>query len=159
MNEYRLPGDTNPVTLELLRVLVNTIPARLRKIPESDFSYKPSPSKWSKKEIIGHLIDSATHNHHRFVRGQFEDNPVITYDQDQWNTYSFYQALDSAHVIMMWEVYNHHIVQLMSHMPESHKGRHCRMDDEHAYTIAWLFDDYVRHMEHHLRQVGEFSLF
>jgi hypothetical protein len=56
--------------------------ALLNAIEEPAFSLKQSPARWSQKEIIGHLIDSATNNHHRFVRGQFEDSPVIAYDQN-----------------------------------------------------------------------------
>ncbi len=47
-------------------------------------SIKLFPNKWSKKEIIGHLINSATNNHQRFVRCQFETIPKIVYDQNKW---------------------------------------------------------------------------
>lgn len=51
---------------------------------------KQLPSKWSKKEILGHLIDRVTNNHQRVVRGQFENNPEISYDQNKWNEFSFH---------------------------------------------------------------------
>ena len=51
-----------------LTAIVIEYPARFQSIPEAQFSFKPSPKKWSKKEILGHLIDSATNNHHRFIR-------------------------------------------------------------------------------------------
>ena len=75
--------------LEKLNYIVEKVPKLLSQISEEKISEKPSPNKWSKKEIIGHLIDSATNNHHRFIRGQFEDIPDIRYDQDEWNKYSF----------------------------------------------------------------------
>lgn len=66
-----------------LQILCDTIPDLLLNIDEIIFSEKPSNNKWSKKEIIGHLIDSAANNHQRFVRAQFEDLPSIAYDQNK----------------------------------------------------------------------------
>lgn len=65
-----------------LNFIIDKVPNILSEISEENMSVKPLPTKWSKKEIIGHLIDSATNNHQRFVRGQFEYNPEILYDQD-----------------------------------------------------------------------------
>jgi hypothetical protein len=70
--------------------LCEIIPPLLFAIGEPAFSSKPAPGKWSKKQIIGHLIDSATNNHQRFVRAQFETRPRIYYDQNKWNEYSYY---------------------------------------------------------------------
>ena len=78
----------------------------LTQISEEKMSEKPAPNKWSKKEIIGHLIDSATNNHHRFVRGQFEAIPEIRHNQNGWNKYSFYQQIDSKQIILFWTIYN-----------------------------------------------------
>lgn len=64
-----------------INALCNTVPAKLRTIPEEHLCFRQSPEKWSKKEILGHLIDSATNNHQRFIRGQLE-TPVIYYDQN-----------------------------------------------------------------------------
>lgn len=75
------------------------IPPLLTAIGEPAFSTKPAPEKWSKKEIIGHLIDSATNNHQRFVRAQFEPTPQIYYDQNKWNEYSYYDRMEGALVI------------------------------------------------------------
>ena len=153
MKEYRFETDSTEQSLKRLQYLVDTIPDLLKNIPELEFSNKPAPDKWSKKEIIGHLIDSATNNHHRFVRAQFEDKPTILYNQDQWNDHSYYPQMESRHVIVFWEMYNRHIIELIKHMPKTQLEKVCLMSDGNNYTLAWLFDDYVRHAEHHLRQV------
>lgn len=153
MNSYRLPTDTNEITLNQLQHLVDTVPGILLAIPDDEFSRKLTPDKWSKKEIIGHLIDSATNNHHRFVRGQFDDHPVILYDQNLWNQHSFYQQMDGPRLIAFWAMYNQHIIELIKRMPKEGLEKGCRMRDGEVYTISWLFDDYVRHLEHHLRQI------
>ena len=68
-------------SIQKLQYLCNTIPQLLNEIDDHIFSLKPGAAQWSKKEIIGHLIDSAVTNHQRFVRSQFEEVPKITYDQ------------------------------------------------------------------------------
>lgn len=137
-----------------LQYLINTVPEKLLAIPEEEFSYKPSPEKWSKKEIIGHLIDSATNNHHRFVRAQFEDVPKITYQQDNWNAASRYQEMDGRHITHFWVAYNQHLIELIKRVPES--DMHCEVSTggDSNVTLAYLLQDYVAHMEHHLKQVG-----
>jgi hypothetical protein len=68
-------------TSEYILYLCDSVPQQIKAIDEVEFSRKVSPDKWSKKEILGHLIDSATNNHQRFVRAQFE-TPQIYYEQD-----------------------------------------------------------------------------
>ncbi|RDI13230.1 DinB family protein [Flavobacterium sp. AG291] len=140
--------------LNRLQYLINTIPDKLRTIPDADFSNKPAPEKWSKKEIIGHLIDSATNNHHRFVRAQFEDVPKITYAQNNWNNASCYQDMDKEHVISFWANYNQHLIEVVKRIPEADMLRECNNGGENNITLQWLIADYVVHMEHHLRQAG-----
>jgi hypothetical protein len=141
--------------LERLIHLTNTIPAILRNIGEARLSEKPSPAKWSKKEIIGHLIDSATHNHHRFVRGQFEDLPEIRYDQDQWNRYSFYQTIDSEQIIAFWTSYNKQLIEIIQRIPAESLQRQVQAVEK-IMTIEALIIDYVVHMEHHLKQITDY---
>ncbi len=153
MKEYRLETDTKERSIKQLQELVDTIPGILKNIPDSEFSERPAPGKWSKKEILGHLIDSATNNHHRFVRAQFEDMPTIDYNQDLWNNHSYHQQIDSHHLIAFWEMYNRHIMELIRQIPQDQIGKECRMSDGSIRSLSWLLDDYVRHAEHHLRQI------
>jgi hypothetical protein len=153
MYEYRFSTDTVEICLAQLIQILDNIPAKLRAFSEEEFSTSPTPGKWSKKQIIGHLIDSATNNHHRFVRAQFDDKPTILYEQESWNEYSYYQSMSQGHIITFWEMYNRHIAELIKRIPPAMMQRDCTMSDGKGYTIAWVFEDYVRHLEHHLKQV------
>ncbi|MDX1935962.1 MAG: DinB family protein [Flavihumibacter sp.] len=135
-----------------LEYLCNTIPALLTSIHNDTFSEKVSPDKWSKKEIIGHLIDSATNNHQRFVRVQFEDSPRIAYDQNRWNKYNFYQQIDGQQIIDFWTAYNRQILELIRRIPNENLKLVCRVGDSFL-TLDFLINDYVEHLEHHLKQV------
>lgn len=139
--------------LQRLQYLLDTIPGMLHAIPEEEFSHKPTPEKWSKKEIIGHLIDSATNNHQRFIRVQFEDIPFIRYDQNQWNATSHYNEMASRHVIHFWEHYNRHLIEVIKHIPNVNMLRECNTGGSSNVTLQWLIGDYVVHMEHHLKQI------
>jgi hypothetical protein len=135
-----------------LQILCNTIPNLLIEIDEKVFCEKPNPNKWSKKEIVGHLIDSATNNHHRFVRGQFEEKPMISYDQNKWNEYSFYQKISTPQIISFWTIYNKQLLELIQHISEENLQRECKVGDKFL-TLEFLINDYVEHLEHHLQQV------
>lgn len=142
--------------LDRLQYLCETIPQLLFDIDESEFSFKLSPNKWSKKEIIGHLIDSATNNHHRFIRGQFEDTPFITYDQNLWNEYNYYQQIDKEQIILFWTAYNKHLMELIKLIPEDNLTRQVNSEIGTNVSIEFLINNYIVHLEHHLRQVVDY---
>jgi len=139
--------------IKRLEYLCDTIPQLLTEMDEQTFSVKPKPNKWSKKEIVGHLIDSATNNHQRFVRGQFEDVPKIVYDQNRWNEFNFYQKMDGQQIISFWTIYNRQLVELIKNIPEENLSKECKSGDDKNLTLDFLINDYVEHLEHHLRQV------
>lgn len=125
----------------------------LKGISESEFSAKPNPDKWSKKEILGHLIDSANNNHQRFIRGQFESEPVIFYDQDMWVLYNHYNEIPATQLILLWAAYNKHLVEVAKKIPAENLLRTCKMRDGKLVTLEFLLNDYVVHLEHHLEQI------
>ncbi|MDA3616003.1 DinB family protein [Polluticaenibacter yanchengensis] len=135
-----------------LNDIIDKVPDILTEIGEDKMSVKPSPNKWSKKEIIGHLIDSATNNHQRFIRGQFETIPEIRYDQNKWIEYSFYQQIDSNQIILFWTIYNKQLIEIIKRIPTEHLQRQIKVG-ENLLTIEFLIADYVEHLEHHLKQV------
>lgn len=141
--------------LSRLAVIIATLPARLEQFTEEDFSYKRQPGKWSKKEILGHLIDSASNNHHRFIRAQYEQTPLIVYDQDVWVKENNYIALDTATLIAFWSLFNTHILGIIGNMPAEKLAKHCSQPDGTLVDLNYLFNDYVCHLDHHIKQLFE----
>ena len=146
----------NDATDRLLH-LCTVIPPLLEAVDEAGFSQKPSPAKWSRKETLGHLIDSATYNHQRFVRGQFEKDPPIWYDQDNCVACNRYQEIGSAQLIAFWTLYNRQLVEIVRRIPEKDLQRTCTGKDGSLQTLDFLVNDYVAHQEHHLRQIVAYS--
>ncbi len=141
-------------SIERLKWICANVPAHLHRIEEADFSNKHSPQKWSKKEILGHLVDSATNNHHRLVRAQFEECPLITYNQVKWNAAGFYQQSDTRSLINFWEQYNKQIAQLVQKFSEEQWRREVRTGENSvAMSLEAVLIDYVDHLEHHLREI------
>ena len=130
------------------KILYEHTPA-LRKIPEEVFAAKPAPGKWSKKEILGHLIDSAQNNLRRFVVAQYEENPRITYQQDDWVRINHYQQSNLEDLIQMWYLINRQIVTILHHTKNGE--RIC--DTGELHSIQWLASDYIKHLRHHLHQL------
>jgi hypothetical protein len=123
----------------------------IRAMPETEMSYKPLPGKWSKKEILGHLIDSAQNNLHRFIVAQYEDTPHIVYNQDQWVTITNYQQYPLSNIAELWYLLNKHIAFILKNTSAENAQR--KVKTEGLNTIEWLAKDYIKHMIHHLHQV------
>jgi hypothetical protein len=141
-----------------LKVLLENIPSLLYKISEVEFSIKIRPDKWSKKETLGHLIDSATNNHQRFIRGQYEDIPTIFYDQNKWTELNYYQELENNHIIQLWTIYNRHLLEIIKRIPTKNLANECHVGNGKNVTLQFLIDDYVVHLEHHLRQIIKYEI-
>jgi DinB superfamily len=140
-------------TVNELEKIINQHLHALKSVPEEKFSLKPSPSKWSKKEVIGHLIDSAQSNIRRFVMAQYEESPTIVYNQDKWVAIAGYQQWDTNNLIDLWYLLNRQISGILRNTSPEMAQRKCMTGELH--TIAWLAQDYIKHLKHHLHQVLE----
>ena len=89
-----------------LKQIVETYIQKFSQIPDEDFSAKPNPNKWSRKEVVGHLTDSAQNNLRRFIVGQYETEPNIVYEQDFWVKSNNYQETPTENVIQLWKLLN-----------------------------------------------------
>jgi hypothetical protein len=140
-----------------LRELIAASVLLLKDIPESDFSSKPVSHRWSKKEIMGHLIDSAQNNLRRFIVSQYESTPPhIIYQQDFWVSANQYQKMKTSDVIELWRLTNAQIISVLSSMPPEKQEFLCQTNE--PKTLHWLAVDYLRHTRHHLSQVVSIGL-
>lgn len=142
-------------TIEELSDLIKEFTTKVKAIPDDQFSFKPNPTKWSKKEVLGHLIDSGHNNLRRFICGQYEANPKITYEQDFWVTASNYGGWQKENIIQLWRLVNEQIVEVLRTMPEQNLKLLCNTgkSEIQLHSIEWLAEDYVKHLKHHLNQI------
>jgi len=137
---------------KLNQILLEYAPL-LKQIPDEAFYAKANPRKWSKVEIMGHLVDSAQNNIRRFIVSKYEDNPFIIYNQDKWVAMGGYQDLPAVQVIELWELLNRQIIQILARLTETDGRRTCLTNDPTTHSVEWLAADYLRHLLHHLHQV------
>ena len=135
--------------------LIDRLPDRLRAMPADKIEHKPAPNTWSAKEELGHLLDSAANNHQRIVRTQLEEKPAMPgYDGDAWVVLHRYQQRDWETLIGLWAALNRQLLAAAEAVPDSAWSRTCTIADSAPLTLKFVFDDYVRHMLHHLRHMG-----
>ncbi len=150
-------------TVQELDSIINQFKDRINEISDAEFAAKPLANKWSKKEVLGHLIDSAHNNLRRFICGQYETTPSkIAYDQDFWVVANTYQNTKKEDVIQLWVLMNRQISNVLLQMSESNynKVSNVGKTETKLYSLQFLAEDYVRHMKHHLNQIipGSFDI-
>lgn len=148
-----------------LKNIVSRTAKSLNLISEAEFSSKSFPKKWSKKEILGHLIDSAVNNLRRFTIAPLRDTYVFDkYDQDKWVVFNEYDKRQAKDLISLWSGLNFHIAELVSRIPEETLEKKvtdhnfdeiCMLVVEKGSksSLSYLIWDYLYHMEHHLSQI------
>ena len=151
--------------LDGFRNTIVTAKARLADIPEEESRRKLSNDDWAPIEVLGHLIDSATNNHQRFVRAQFTDDLVFGgYEQNQWVSSQKYADESWPELIQLWSSYNLHLHHVVSVIPAAilTKPRAIHnldqiafklVDKSEATTLEYFIRDYVDHLRHHLDQI------
>jgi hypothetical protein len=135
-------------------LILATAPRKLVDITDTDASHKPAPEKWCKKEILGHLIDSAANNHQRFVRAQFA--PAIelpTYEQERWVSAQAYASEPWPELVNLWLLLNRHLLHVMGHVPPEALSHTISIAGRPPVPLQAVMDDYVGHLEHHLSQI------
>ena len=137
-----------------LRAEIDDSGARLRGITEHHASAVREAGKWTRKQILGHLIDSAANNHQRFVRAQFDD-PFVGpgYDQNGWVAANGYGQRDWAELVDLWSALNGHLAHVMSGVATARLQTRCVIGNGSPVTLEWLMRDYLVHMRHHLAQI------
>jgi hypothetical protein len=113
---------------------------------------KPFPGKWSKKEQLGHLIDSAQNNIRRFIEAQYQPAPpIIVYNQDEWVKLNHYEGHPADDLITLWILLNKQICAILGSMPPNKYNNTCIRREPH--TIEWLANDYNKHLLYHLHRI------
>jgi hypothetical protein len=138
-------------TIADLEKIINDNSTLLLTITRDDWQYKPIPGKWSKQELLGHLIDSVQNNIRRFIMAQYEEHPQIIYDQDFWVSAGGYQQQDHQDLIILWKLLNQHALQILKRMPPGMEMRECITGAPHS--IQFIAADYNKHLLHHLHQL------
>ncbi|MEG0189205.1 MAG: hypothetical protein RR578_04155 [Bacilli bacterium] len=137
----------NDVIVEFENI-INIFPKQISEINNNRFTLKLE-NKWSENEILGHLIDSAIINYLRIIKAQFEDNPQLFYNQNNYVKYANYNNSDIVQLINLWVSLNTQILFLFQQVVDKKViDRNCN-----NVSLEFLIVDYVKHLKHHINQI------
>ena len=144
--------DLQELAKELAEI-VNQAEPRLFAIAEETSNGSCADGKWTPKQILGHLIDSAANNHQRFVRLQLSVELVLpSYEQDGWVRANAYSSRPWAELVSLWAAYNRHLAHVIRHIDPEHLD-HVWMTNSGSHDLGYLIRDYPVHLKHHLAQI------
>lgn len=143
------------VVAQTLLDIIAQVEPRLHAVSDADAALKPAPGKWSKKEILGHLIDSAGNNQQKFVRILLSSGATdfVGYDQDAWVARQHYQEQNWSDIIQLWAAYNRHLAHIIRHADPSKHDYSIRISGQGPFSLGFIMPDYVEHLKHHLIQI------
>ena len=141
-----------------IEITVNEAYQRLINLSKETIEVRPNPDDWSVKDIIGHLIDSASNNHQRFVRLQVADGLVLpdySQDNDTWVSIQGYQESPRTELLALWRHFNLHLARVIRAVNEECIDHIWVVDEDTSITLGELMIDYLRHLKDHMRQIME----
>lgn len=140
-------------TADRLASILATTPLRLADLSDADASHS-APGRWSKKQILGHLIDSAANNHQRFVRAQLASSyEGPTYQQESWVATQGYATESWSDLVDLWRLYNRHLLHIIRTVKQTALPVPCAIGGSAPVPLSEVMSSYVDHLEHHLAQI------
>ena len=142
---------TSQLSQDLLKAVAEEGP-KLSALSDSDASLRSGGGPgWSRKQEIGHLLDSATNNRVRFANAALAESYVgPTYDGVGWVKLGGYECMDWKALIALWMAQNNSLAGLISNIPDEKLTVECQVGDGASVTLGFLIEDYILHMQHHL---------
>ncbi|HUD98058.1 MAG TPA: DinB family protein [Bryobacteraceae bacterium] len=127
----------------------------LRQVSHEESGRPLLPGGWSRKQVLGHLIDSASNNHQRFVRAALADALEFpAYDTPGSVRVQDVENAPWPMLVDLWASYNRYLVHVIRHLPAAKLDVVCRIGSNAPVSLRYLAEDYVRHLAHHLEQIG-----
>jgi hypothetical protein len=143
------------VVINQLDLLLKVAFESISRMEEEELSEKSSPERWSKKEMLGHLVDSATYNLQRFNEAQFHTQPYIVrpYNQDEMVKANHYQTANSLDILGCFLALNHRIRYVVQQLSNDVLSYAVELPDGKVSDLRFLIMDYVTHLAHHVSQI------
>lgn len=142
-------------TLSELQTLLTAVPGAFARFSDTEATAPRPGGKWSKLQLLGHLCDSAINNLSRFIKVQYEPQPLKlnSYNQNEWMAAQQYANAPREEVLSLWVSLNQSVLRVISNLSPEQLSLAFRPDDGGAVSLEWLIEDYLAHLKHHLGQI------
>lgn len=140
---------------------LNLVNKQFLSSTETELCFKLNSDKWSKKEILGHLIDSAQNNIRRVIVGQYKIDEKITYDQNIWIKTADYQNYNSNDLLNLFLLLNQHFCIIIRNLPieQYENTTDWGSTTQQLVSLRFVIEDYLKHLEHHVNQLFQENYF
>ena len=134
-------------------------------LPEAQMTKARKEGAWSRKQVLGHLIDSASVNHQRFIEAQLTDSIYFKgYAHQQWVELQGYQSMDWEELVTLWCAFNMQLCAVVERIPSEvldklhtdhsyHETAYRALPADEPSTLGYLIADYFAHLQYHLDQI------
>jgi hypothetical protein len=140
-------AHTFRVELSVLRTALLTVSPALADTPWRE-------GGWTRKQILGHLLDSAANNRQRFVRATIEGSYAgPTYAQDAWVAAHGYAIQPWDTLVRWWQTEHEILAAVVDRIPEERLGAPCKVGEDEPVTLRYLIEDYLAHQRWHFKQL------
>jgi len=153
MNEFL------PIGEELLQ-LIEAWETKLLALPEDIITNRQNSQKRTIRQIVGHMVDSASNNTHRIVHLQYQTSPFAypnyaSYgNNDRWIVIQHYQEEEWVNLVQLWKYSNIHVVHVMQHINPEKLENEWIADTNKTITLKAMVIDYLRHFKLHMDEIS-----
>ena len=149
--------DLHSITAEILAVITKEEQI-LIGLPEDIITQRFNKQNRSIKQLLGHLIDSASNNHQRMVRLQYNEQlvfPDYTQDNDRWIALQDYQHADWNNLLQLWKFFNLHIIQVIKAVDTTQLNNYWHDFEGNKVTLRQMIEGYIWHLNLHIGDIHE----
>ncbi len=145
---------------EDLSTLISAWEVKLFELPEQTVTVRKNRQNRSIRQILGHMVDSATNNTHRVIHMHYQKSPVTYPDyanlgnNDRWIAIQNFQEEDWGELVRLWAAVNRHMVHLIRHVDESRLNQQWISALKERVTLREMIADYPRHFKLHLNEIS-----
>jgi hypothetical protein len=148
MDNEQLAADIEAAVNEAYQEFINFSDTKAKR--------RPAEGGWSPKEIIGHLIDSASNNHQRWVRLQIDDGlsfPEYRHDNEAWVQIQYYNEQSWEALLKFWRHFNLHMASVVRGVRQECLEHIWVVDEDTTVTLEALMAGYLEHLQDHIEQI------
>jgi len=145
---------------EELDRLIGAWEKKLIVLPEKIINERKNSQNRNIRQIVGHMVDSASNNTHRVIHMHYQKSPLRYPDyanlgnNDRWITIQNYQEKDWSELVLLWTAVNRHMVHLLTQVEEQKLTQIWISALNEKISLREMIMDYPRHFKLHLNEIS-----